>query len=140
MRHLAILFGLLVASSVGCERATGPADPATPASLVLTRASDFQGRVTHVTRQCGSWPFGYGCQDNVWFARPPDTAADAGVVVGDSTPVFVGAQGSFYASTGSAITAGDMIQIWTDGSTTWGATQCPPGAPCYMATQIVIAR
>ena len=141
MRHLAILVGLLAATGVGCKRAT---DPATgpPASLVLTRVFDYEGHVTQVTKECGCTPGfgGCGCQYAVWFAKPPATAADAGVVVGDSTPVFVGAQGLFSRSSGSAVSAGDMIEIWTDGSTAYGAVQSPPGTPCYMATQIVIVR
>jgi hypothetical protein len=139
MRHVAILIGLLVASSVGCKRAT---DPTASASLVLTRVFDYQGHVTQVIKECGNTPGpgGYGCQYAVWFATPPGTAADAGVVVGDSTPVFVGAQGSSSRSSASAVAAGDMIEIWTDGTTAYGAVDSPPDTPCYMATQIVIVR
>ena len=145
MRYLAILIGLLVATGVGCKRATDPADPA-PAPLVLTRVSDYQGHVTRVITWCGGfttpvgWPPNDGCEYNVWYATPPNTAADAGVIVGDSVPVFIGAPGSYYASTPSAIGVGDMIQIWTDGATVWGAVNCPPGTPCYGANQIVIVR
>ena len=144
MRHLLILVGLVVAGSAGC-RASDPVDPA-PASLVLTRAFDHRGYVTHVYKQCGEspGPVGYvahwGCQYNVWFASPPDTVADAGVVAGDSTPVFVGTQGSFYMSAASDIAAGNTIEIWNDWTTAYGAVNCPPGTPCYMATQIVIVQ
>jgi hypothetical protein len=141
MRQVAILVGLLVATSVGCKRATdSPLGP--PAALVLTRAFDYQGHVTQVTKECGCTPGfgGCGCQYAVWFAKPPATAPDAGVVVGDSTPVFVGGQGLFSRSSGSAVATGDMIQIWTEGGTAYGAVQSPPGTPCYFAAQIVIVR
>jgi hypothetical protein len=142
MRHVAILIGLLVATGVGCKRAT---DPAAPAALVLTRAFDYQGHVSQVTRACGAHPStppatAYVCQENVWFTTPPGTVPNAGVVLTDSTPVFAGAQGSFSRSTASAITVGDVIQIWTDGSIAYNAVEAPPGAPCYTARQIVIAR
>ena len=120
-----------------CTRVTGPT-PSAP--LVLTRVPELQGCVTDVTKECGCTPAGCGCQWNVWFATPPDTAADAGVIVGDSTPVFVGMQGSFGRSSPSAIAVGEKIDIWTTGGTAWGATQCPTGAPCYFGNQIVIVR
>jgi hypothetical protein len=141
MRHVAILIGLLVAAGVGCKRATDPPAGGS-ASLVLTRVFDYQGHVTQVTKECGCTPGfgGCGCQYAVWFAKPPDTAPNAGVVVGDSTPVFVGAQGLFSRSSGSAIAEGDLIDIWTEGGTAYGVVQSPPGTPCYFGSQIVIVR
>jgi len=142
---LVVLVGLLASACIDqpaarCARVTGPT-PAAP--LVLTRAPELQGCVTDVTRECSGLLLqagGSGCQDNVWFATPPDTAPDAGVLVGDSTPVFVSAHGSFRRSSPAAIAIGEKIEIWTTGGVAYGAVQCPLYAPCYFGNQIVIVR
>ncbi len=126
---------LLVLSAAACESATGPA-----VALVKTTPPDFVGVVTRNMLEAGCTPAG-GCGDQyaVWVAIPPSDTGDAGVVVGDSTPIFVSNRfGLARAASGGSIVVGDSIHVWHDWTVAYGAVQAPFGAPCYMGTQIVV--
>ena len=124
---------LLTAGAAACQSATAP-----DTSLLLSGAPDLVAVVSKTTYESGPTPGGYVSQYDIWVAVRPSTAADAGVVVGTSTPVFLSRHGVLARTTGASISIGDSIQVWHDASVAYGAVESPPGAPCYTGTQIVI--
>ena len=69
------------------------------------------------------------------------SAANAGVVLPLSAPVFLRSNGGLATTDASKIRVGDQIQVWRDPiRVAYGAVQGPPGAPTYTGTQIVIVR
>ncbi len=127
---------LLTVLLAGCQDGT---DPNT--TLVLTRPPDLTATVFQSTHESGPSPNGGQIsQYAVWIGSGGATTADAGVVVGTVVPVFVRSSGKLTRTTGAAIAAGDIIQVWRDASVAYGAVQAPPGQPCYRAMQIVIVQ
>ena len=134
-RFRTMLSLLLTAGAAACQSATAP-----DTSLPLPGAPDLVAFVSRTAHESGPTPAGYVSQYAVWVAVPPSTAADAGVVVGASTPVFLSRHGVLARTTGASISIGDSIQVWHDASVAYGAVQAPPGAPCYTGTQVLILR
>jgi hypothetical protein len=135
-RSLRRLFPLLLTTLIaGCQDETGP-----DTTLVLSRPPELTAAVFQSTHESGPSPNGPISQYAVWIGSPGATNADAGVVVGAGTPVFVRSSGELTRTTGAAIAVGDLIEVWRDASVAYGAVQAPPGQPCYHGTQIVIAR
>jgi hypothetical protein len=81
-------------------------------------------------------------QYELWVAIPPSTTANAGVLVGTSTPVFIrSSNGTLTPAGGCAITMGDALDVWHDGEAVFGdILQAPPGDTAYFSTQVVIRR
>ena len=129
------LLPLLLSGAAACQSATD-SDP----GLVLTGAPDMVAVVAQTTHESGFTPAGYVSQYDIWVAVPPSAAADAGVVIGKSTPVFLSTDGILTRVTAASIIVGDSIQVWHDASVGYGAVQAPPGSPCYTGTQVVILR
>jgi hypothetical protein len=135
MRSTAIAASLPLICCIACG---SPTDITT---LVLSTPPDFSGLVTQVTLEEGNSPGGFVSQFDVWVSISPSSVANAGVVVGKSTPVFIRVQsGSLTSVMPDAIRAEDSVEIWHDKTVAYGAAQAPPGAPTYLATQVVILR
>jgi len=129
---LALMLTVLLAA---CQDGTGP-----NTALVLSRSPDLRAVVFQSTHESGPTPGGYVSQYAVWIGSSGAPSADAGVVVGAVTPVFVRSSGKLTRTTGVAIAVGDLIEVWRDTSVAYGAVEAPPGKPCYEGTQIVIMR
>jgi hypothetical protein len=127
--------GLLAALILGCGGGTEP-DTATP----LTTPPDLTAVVFRSTYDHEQSPEGPLSQYDVWIGAPGAASADAGVVVGSDTPVFLRTGDRLSQTSGASIKVGDTIEVWRDGTVAYGAVECPPGAPCYGSTQIVIRR
>jgi hypothetical protein len=126
---------LAVTTAVGCQDSAGP-----DTTLTVSGPPDLTVAVYQSTHEQFISPEGPVSQYAVWVGMVAGTGADAGVVVGAKTPVFLRANGKLSRTSGSAIKSGDLIQVWRDASVGYGAVEAPPGAPCYTATQIVIER
>jgi hypothetical protein len=126
-------------SAVACTSATGP----TTTTLVLSTPPNFVAVVTSNTLEQGNSPAGYISQHNIWVTIQSALATEgnAGVVVGESCPVFVRVKDStFVRAAAGAIKVGDDIQVWHDQGVEYGTGEAPPGAPAYSGQQIVILR
>jgi hypothetical protein len=119
---------------LGCSSTTEPVSPR------FSTAPSFSATVTMAERESGLGPAGPFDQVNVWLAIPPGTGPNAGIIVPNATPVYVTTGASFYASSASAIKAGDRVQVWHDDEVVYGAVQSPPGSPAYRAVQVVIVH
>src|SRR5262245_7532032 len=126
---------LLAALILACGGGTEP-DPATP----LTTPPDLTAVVFRSAYDDGQSPEGQLSQYDVWIGAPGAAAADAGVIVGRHTPVFLSTGDRLSQTTGASIRVGDTVDVWGDGSVAYGAVECPPGAPCYGSKQVVIRR
>jgi hypothetical protein len=126
---------LLTALLTGCQDGAGP-----DTTLVLSGPPNVTAAVFQSTHESGPSPNGYISQYAVWIGNPGATSADAGIVVGAATPVFVRFRGELTRTTGATIKAGDIIQVWREASPAYGAVQAPPGRPCYYGKQIVIVQ
>ena len=126
---------LLSALLTGCQEGTAP-----ETTLVLSAPPDLTVAVFQSTHESGPSPNGYISQYAVWIGNPGATSADAGVVVGAATPVFIRTHGALTRTTGAAIEPGDIIEVWRDSSVAYGAVQAPPGRPCYRGEQVLILR
>lgn len=121
---------------VACSSTLGP-----PATLVLTTSPDLTATVAKVEFESANGPAGAYSQHNVWVVIPPSTAANAGLVVGRATPVFVRTRRGIFLSNPSRLEVGDKVEVWHDIQVAYGAVQGPPGAPTYRnLKQIVIDR
>jgi hypothetical protein len=136
-RHRVVLSSLLSALVFGggaCTSATSP-------PLLFATAPDLSGTVSKAEFEGGNGPAGPYSQYDIWLIVPPASSANAGVVVGTSTPVFVHGNSGLVAVSAAEIRVGDQIQVWRDPiHVAYGAVQGPPGAPTYEGTQIVIMR
>jgi hypothetical protein len=130
LRSLVVL-GLAV---VACKDSAGP-----ETTLPLPGPADLNATVHQSAHQEFISPTGAISQYALWIKLPAGTP-DAGVLVGEQTPVFLRTNGKLSPTTGAAIRAGDHVQVWRDASVAYGTTQAPAGAPCYRATQVVIER
>ena len=127
------LIGLVACSS---SSTLGP-----PATLVLSTAPDFMATVAKVELESGNGPAGPYSQYNVWLVISPSTAANAGLVVAEATPVFVRTDAGIFLSNPSGLKVGDRVEVWHDIQVAYGGVQGPPGAPTYTnLKQIVIDR
>lgn len=126
---------VLALAAAACQDSTG-----TETTLPVSGPADLSATVVQSTHEEFISPGGPVSQYAVWIRPPTGTRPDAGVLVGAQTPVFLRADGVLSETTGAAITAGDLVQIWRSASVVHGAAQAPPGAPCYDATQVVIER
>jgi hypothetical protein len=135
IRALRSLLLLVFAAVPGCRDNAGP-----DTTLAVSGPPALTAAVFQSTHEEFISPVGPISQYNVWIGLPSGTRPDAGVLVGAKTPVFLRTNGALSRATGAAIKAGDLIQLWRDGSVVYGAFQAPPGAPSYHATQIVIER
>ena len=126
---------LALAALPGCRDNAGP-----DTTLEVSGPPALTATVFQSTHEEFISPVGPISQYALWIGLPAGTRPDAGVLVGARTPVFLRINGELSRATGAAIEAGDRIQLWRDGSVSYGAVQAPPGAPCYHATQIVIER
>lgn len=120
---------------ISCDNSLGPA-----ARISRTTEADFAGTVAKNEFESANGPAGPYAQNNIWVVIPPSRSANAGVVVGKSTPVFLRAGGELTKSTASGIRVGDVIEVWHDPGAGYGAVQAPPNSPVYMGTQIVVNR
>ena len=135
-RYRDSLIFALALGTAGCHDGTAPLT-----TLAIPTAPDFVAVVTRSTLHEFFAPAGFWVsQYEVWVAIAPSQAANAGVVVGASQPVFVSTGGVLAQVTPAEITPGDTIQVWREASVGYGSVQAPPGAPSYFATQIVIIR
>ncbi len=132
---LPLLFTL---SALACSSATGP----TTTTLVLSTPPNFVAVVTSNTLERGNSPAGYVSQHNLWVTIPSaiSTQVNAGVVVGELTPVFLQTNGRLVHTTASSIRVSDVVQVWHDQTVAYGTAQAPPDAPAYSGQQIVILR
>jgi hypothetical protein len=126
---------LLTLVTPGCQDGTGPS-----AELVVAGPSDLTAVVFRSTHESGPTPAAYVSQYAVWIRSSGAMSADAGLVVGAATPVFVSSNGKLTRSSAAAIAVGDVIQVWRDASIAYGAVEAPPGKPCYTGTQVVLLR
>lgn len=123
-------------SAVACDSPTGPG-----VALVLSAAPDFVAVVTKNSYQSGLSPAGRSySQYDLWVALPPSDTADAGVVIGDSTPVFFENRFGLARGSAASIRAGDLVSVWHDSHVVYGSVQAPPGSPGYIGTQILVRR
>jgi hypothetical protein len=102
---------------------------------------DFSARTTKVEVESGAGPNGYYYQHNLWLIIPPAMQANAGVVVGSRVPVYL-REGTAAVERYSAclIRVGDSVEVSHDASMGYGSAEAPPGAPVYLATQVVVVR
>ena len=134
-RSLRRLLPLALSVLPACQDGT-----AAEAILVVPGPPDLRVAVFQSTHEDFISPAGHVSQHALWIGLPSGTRPDAGLVVGSTTPVFIRENGGLSRTTGAAIMAGDLIEVWRDASVAYGAVQAPPGAPCYRSTQIVIER
>jgi hypothetical protein len=138
--RLAVPLAVVIAMS-GCNNALSPAASSDLSSTPpLSRSPDLTAVVTKDTVDAGYTPEGYSSEYDLWLAVAPSPAANAGVVLVASTPVFVSTGGVLSPATAASIKIGDVIQLWHDAGSVYGAAQAPQGAPTYASTQIVILR
>lgn len=126
---------LLTLATTGCQDGTGPST-----TLVLSRPPDLTAVVFQSTHESGPTPGGYVSQYAVWIGSSGALNADAGLVVGSATPLFMSSHGKLTRTNAAAIAVGDVLQVWRDASVAYGAVEAPPGKPCYTSTQVVILR
>ena len=135
--HSSVLV-LLGSFMFGCaESSSGPKsgdDPFVPGLPDLT-VTVVQSTHEEFFAPSGFWISQYA----IWIAGPGSPKADAGVVIGETGPVFISSRGTLTRTTAAAIAPGDTIQVWR-GSVAYGAAQAPPGTPCYEGLQIVVVR
>lgn len=125
-----------VVSLAACSSMLGP-----PATLALATPPDFSATVVRVEVESGIGPEGAFSQHDVWLVIPPGTVANAGLILGKSTPVFTQIRGGIFSSSVSAIQAGDRGEVWHAFRVGYGAAEGPPGAPTYLnVEQVVIDR
>ena len=134
-RCAAASFLVIGTAAAACREATAPT-----AALALSGAADFSGRVAHVTYEAANGPAGPYAQYDVWVAVGGSGAATAGVVVPTEGPVYLRGGGVVTPARPGDLRAGDVVEVWHDQTTAYGAAQGPPGAPTYTATQVVIDR
>ena len=133
-------FGSLVAAAVIAASACGDGSTGPGESLVIKTAPQFAATVDKSTLESGNGPNGPYSQYDLWVIVLPGIAANAGVVVPASVPVFLRHDGRLDASAASVIHKNDKIEVWREPQVVTGAVQAPPGAPLYVATQVVIGR
>jgi hypothetical protein len=126
---------LLTLVTAGCQDGIGPST-----ELVHSGPPGLTAIVFQSTHESGPTPGGYVSQYAIWFGSSGAMSADAGLVVGAATPVFVSSNGKLTRTSAAAIAVGDVIQVWRDASVAYGAVEAPPGKPCYTGTQVVILR
>lgn len=139
MRERPCRIPLFVLVALGTTACTGTTSPTT--TLVFSRTPDFVGVVASSTQWSFFPPSGYVFSGyDVWVAIDPSPTANAGVIAGDSIPVYVSHGGMLARTTPAGISSGDSIRVWHDSSVAYGTSQAPPGAPRYWATQVVLVR
>lgn len=110
-----------------------------PSEMQLTTPPDLIGVVQQITHDTSFAPAGFQLdQYEIFIAIPPATAANAGVILGPHTTAFRSHQGLTRAVDRAAIAVGDTLRIWVDGAPAFGSVQAPPGAPAYIAAQVVL--
>jgi hypothetical protein len=125
------LFGALLAGCGDSLSPTGGEDPRTdPADLIVT--------VFRNTRESGNFPGGPHTQYALWVGGAGQQAPDAGVVIGEKTPVYQRAGGRLVPTGAATIRVGHVVEVWRDRHVGFGAVQAPPGRPSYTAVQVVI--
>ena len=137
--RLRVALGSLLAASVialsACNGSTGPGE-----ELVLKVAPNFAATVDKSELESANGPNGPYSQYDLWIIVAPGVQANAGLVLPTSAPVFVRHGGSLSIGAGSMIRKGDRLEVWRESQVAYGAAQAPPGAPTYVATQVVIDR
>lgn len=118
-----------------CGDGTGPGE-----DLVIRVAPNFAATVDRSALESAKGPNGPYSQYDIWVIVAPGVQANAGVVLPASAPVFVRHGGSLAVADGSMIRKGDRLEVWRESQVVSGAVQAPPGAPLYVATQVVIDR
>jgi hypothetical protein len=136
MRKRVVLLGLsTLLAAVSCSGST----PTETGTLQLTTPPDFVATVSRITHQQGVSPAGSLSQYDFWLVIAPSSAANAGLVVGKSVPVFRrAADGAILVSRASAIRLGDVVEVWHEPGADYGAVQAPPSSPAYFGAQLVI--
>ena len=124
---------LLLLAGCDGEQSRPPDDPE-----ILTRPSDLTAVVYRTARRSGATPVGPITQYELLVGAPESSAPDAGLVLGEATPVFRRDGDDLIPVTPGAIAAGQLIEVWHNGSVIYGATVAPPGAPAYYALQVAI--
>ena len=135
---------LLAVTSSSCADATDTTSASCSQTTAnpATVAPKFAAVVSKVIFQSGPTPAGYSIsQYDLWVIGPPSTTANAGVLVGEATPVFIRtSNGALTPAGGCAIAMGDALDVWHDGTLVVGSAQAPPGDTAFFATQVVIHR
>jgi hypothetical protein len=138
MRLRICLSALLAATAIAAS-ACGKAAP-TGAEIAMPGVT-FTATVAKAEPESANGPAGAYSQYDVWVVIPPGSKANAGVVVPASAPVFVRHAGVLAASSASAIRVGDAVEVSRDPiQVGYGAVQAPPGAPVFLATQVIVDR
>jgi hypothetical protein len=106
----------------------------------LTDPPDLSAIVFQKTRRSGATPAGFITQYELWIGPAGSPRPDAGLVLGEKTPVFQRLGADLRPATAAAIGVGDLIDIWREPGAAYGAVQAPPGAPAYYALQVVVSR
>lgn len=133
--RLSLSVALLLALA-GCGEQTRPQDD----SGVLPGPPNLTALVFQSTRRSGATPIGYITQYEVWIGAPGSTIPEAGLVIGEKTPVFQRIDEELIPTTPAAIAVGDLLEVWREPGAAYGSVQAPPGAPAYYALQVVVTR
>jgi hypothetical protein len=130
------LSSVLLLALAGCGDQTRPqGDPA-----VLPDPPNLTALVFQSTRRSGATPVGFITQYELWIGPPGSTTPEAGLVIGEKTPVFERMNETLIPTTAAAIAVGDLLDVWREPSAAYGSVQAPPGAPAYYALQVIVAR
>ena len=133
--RLSLGFALLLALA-GCGDQTRPeGDP-----QILPDPPNLMARVFQSTRRSGPTPAGYISQYELWIGAPGSTAPEAGLVIGEKTPVFQRIDEELVLTTAATIAVGDLLAVWREPGAAYGSVQAPPGRPAYYASQVVVTR
>lgn len=130
--------------ALACNHPIAPGDP--PSCPVSTAAPmstppSFSASVAQVTFEGGNGPAGPYAQYNVWVIVPPNTTANAGVIVPLATQVFaMNAAGGVDRSSACALRSGMQVQVWHDFRWVFGSAEAPPGDTAYVGQQVVIVH
>src|SRR6185437_11948556 len=91
---MCLLLCLGVATLGACSSSLGPV-----ATLALSRPPDFTATVARIGVEGGNGPDGAYSQVDAWLVIPPSRAANAGLVIAKTTPVFVRTHGAVFSNT-----------------------------------------
>ena len=105
-----------------------------------TDPPDLSAIVFQNTRRSGATPAGFITQYELWIGPAGGSGPDAGLVLGEKTPVFQRVGADLRPTTAAALGVGDLIDVWREPGAAYGAVQAPPVAPAYYALQVVVSR
>jgi hypothetical protein len=133
--RLSLNLALLLALA-GCGERT----PLQDEPEVLPGPPTLTALVFQSTRRSGATPVGYITQYELWIGPPGSTTPEAGLVIGEATPVFQRIGETLMPTTAAAIAVGDLLEVWRESGAAYGSVQAPPGTPAYYALQVIVTR